>query len=112
MILYFLYLFINLDTFFLPYILYGFQTLSLGAQNLCRVGFEKATIQLMLQEMTVIKDRFLSCREKIDKALTASQGLRKPLTELENLYGELQAWHDESEEVIEGNVYPRNFPPI
>ena len=61
----------------------------------------------MLQEMTVIKDRFLSCREKIDKALTASQGLQQPLTDLENLYGELQAWHDESEEVIEGNVYSK-----
>jgi hypothetical protein len=75
---------------------------SQAAQNLCKSGYEKAEIQRMLQEMTIIKDRFLSCRENIDKSLLATKALEMPLAELENLYTAVQAWHDESEEIFEG----------
>ena len=56
--------------------------------------------------MTVIKDRFLNCRENIDKSVNATKGLELPLTQLENLYTAIQAWHDESEEILESYEDP------
>lgn len=83
-----------------------YRSASQAAQNLCRSGYAKNEIQRMLQEMTVIKDRFLNCRENIDKSVAATKGLESPLTQLENLYTAIQAWHDESEEILEGYEDP------
>ena len=90
----------------LPIMEQNYRGASQAAQNLCRSGYGKGPIQRMLHEMTDIKNRFVSSREKIEKYLTAWSSLSEPLTELGQLYEGIQSWCEESEEIIEGYEDP------
>ena len=67
-----------------------------------RVGYDKDSIQRMLKEMTVIKDKFVVARNNIDAGIKAWGKIKSPLSELEGLYEGVQAWCEESEEIMEG----------
>ena len=83
-----------------------YRTTSTAAQVVCRNNPSKELTKQKLKIMSQIKDRYISVRETVDKALEAASNLQTPLNSLEEIYNDVQSWHDEAEEVLESYEDP------